>query len=158
LTVQVRLLPDTETIAKLEATTHAFNEAADWPRGETFALHSANKIALQKTHYTQLRKRFGLSAQIAVRCIAQICEAYKKDKDVRPHFRALASIPYDARLMSFKGSDAHSHSGHEPGIRRVRAYHEEESSFAGHVPLCTWRSLAHGDETLPISIYVSNML
>jgi predicted transposase len=105
LTVQVRLLPDTETIEKLEATMHAFNEAADWLAGEAFALHSANKIALQKTHYAQLRERFGLSAQMAVRCIAQVCEAYKRDKDVRPHFRPFASVPYDARLMSFKGID-----------------------------------------------------
>jgi putative transposase len=105
LTVQVRLLPDAETIEKLEATMRAFNEAADWLAGEAYALHSANKIALQKTHYTQLRTRFGLSAQMAVRCIAQVCEAYKRDKDVRPHFRPFASVPYDARLMSFKGID-----------------------------------------------------
>ncbi len=105
MTLQVRLLPDAEQIAKIEATMRAFNEAADWLAGEAFVLRCANKIALQKTHYAQLRERFGLSAQMAVRCIAQTCEAYKRDKDVRPHFRLFASVPYDQRLMSFKGVD-----------------------------------------------------
>jgi len=105
LTLQVQLLPDAEQVAKLEATMRAFNAAADWLAGEAFALHSANKIALQQTHYATLRERFGLSSQMAVRCIAQTCEAYKRDKDVRPHFKPFASIPYDERLMSFKGID-----------------------------------------------------
>ncbi len=105
MTLQVRLLPDAEQVAKLEATMRAFNEAADWLAGEAFSLRCANKIALQKTHYAQLRERFGLSAQMAVRCIAQTCEAYKRDKDIRPRFRPFASVPYDQRLMSFKGVD-----------------------------------------------------
>jgi len=91
LTLQVQLLPDAEQVAKLEATMRAFNAAADWLAGEAFALHSANKIALQQTHYATLRERFGLSSQMAVRCIAQTCEAYKRDKDVRPHFKPFAS-------------------------------------------------------------------
>lgn len=83
----------------------AFNAAADWLAGEAFARKTANKIALQKLFYRALRERFGLSAQMAVRCIAQVCEAYKRDKTKRPHFRPFAAIPYDQRLMSFKGVD-----------------------------------------------------
>lgn len=62
----------------------AFNAAADWLAGEAFARRTANKIALQKLYYAILRERFGLSTQMAVRCIAQICEAYKRDKGKRP--------------------------------------------------------------------------
>ncbi len=40
---------------------------------------------------------------MAVRCIAQVCEAYKRDKTKRPRFRPFASVPYDQRLMSFRG-------------------------------------------------------
>lgn len=89
----------------LEATMRAFNAAADWLAGEAFHRKTANKILLQKLYYATLRERFGLSAQMAVRCIAQVCEAYKRDKTKRPHFRPFASIPYDQRLMSFKGLD-----------------------------------------------------
>ena len=42
---------------------------------------------------------------MAIRCIAQVCEAYGRDKSIRPRFRKYASIPYDQRLMSFKGLD-----------------------------------------------------
>lgn len=83
----------------------AFNAAADWLAGEAFARKTANKIALQKLFYRTLRARFSLSAQMAVRCIAQVCEAYKRDKTKRPCFRPFAAIPYDQRLMSFKGLD-----------------------------------------------------
>jgi len=105
LTLQTQLLPTQEQVLALEATMRAFNAAADWLAGEAFARKTANKILLQKLYYATLRERFGLSSQMAVRCIAQVCEAYKRDKTKRPHFRPFASIPYDQRLMSFKGLD-----------------------------------------------------
>jgi IS605 OrfB family transposase len=105
LTLQTQLLPTSEQAALLEATMRAFNEAANWLAGEAFARKTANKILLQKLCYAELRERFGLSAQMAVRCIAQVCETYKRDKSKRPQFRPLAAVPYDQRLMSFKGID-----------------------------------------------------
>ena len=105
LTLQTQLLPTPEQIEALEATLRAFNAAADWLAGEAFARHTANKIALQKLYYADLRARFSLSAQMAVRCIAQVCEAYKRDKSIRPQFQPFAAMPFDQRLMSFKGPD-----------------------------------------------------
>jgi len=83
----------------------AFNAAADWLAGEAFNLKTANKVKLQQLHYRELRERFSLSAQMAVRCIAQVCEAYSRDKTKRPRFNKYSSVPYDQRLMSFKGVD-----------------------------------------------------
>src|SRR3954469_25525591 len=105
LTVQVQLVPDVTHAARLEATVERFNEAADWLAGEAFAIQVSNKIHLQKTHYGLLRERFGLSAQMAVRCIAQVCEACRRDKAIRPRFRKHAAMPFDQRMMSFKGAD-----------------------------------------------------
>ena len=105
LTLQTRLLPAPDQVVALEATLRAFNAAADWLAGEAFARKTANKVLLQRLYYRELRTQFALSAQMAVRCIAQTCEAYKRDKKKRPHFRPLASMPYDQRLMSFKGLD-----------------------------------------------------
>jgi hypothetical protein len=42
---------------------------------------------------------------MTVRCIAQVCEAYKRDKKKLPKFRRTASMPFDQRMMSFKGID-----------------------------------------------------
>ncbi|MCI0389594.1 MAG: transposase [Acidobacteria bacterium] len=105
LTLQTQLFPDQEQAKKLVATMEAFNAAANWLAGEAFNLQSANKVKLQQLYYQELRKRFGLSAQMAVRCIAQVCEAFSRDRSKRPHFRKDASMPYDQRLMSFKSVD-----------------------------------------------------
>jgi len=105
LTLQTHLLPTPDQAVALEATRRAFNAAADGLAGEAFARKTANKVLLQWLYYRELRTRFDLSAQMAVRCIAQTCEASKRDKKTRPHFRPFASMPYDQRLMSFKGQD-----------------------------------------------------
>src|SRR5262247_3008432 len=105
LTLQTQLLPDGDQAKKLSATMRAFNAAADWLAGEAFRLRTDNKVELQQLYYRQLRDDFGLSAQMAIRCIAQVCEAYGRDNSIRPRFKKYASIPYDQRLMSFKGVD-----------------------------------------------------
>ena len=105
LTLQTQLFPDTEQIRALEATLRAFNTAATWVAMKAFELKSANKIKLQKLYYTELRTRFDLSAQMAVRCLAQACEAYKRDRKICPEFREFAAMPFDQRMMSFKGLD-----------------------------------------------------
>ncbi|MGP6157586.1 MAG: hypothetical protein ACLPYS_08810 [Vulcanimicrobiaceae bacterium] len=35
---------------------------------------------------------------MAVRCIAEVCSASKRDRKIRPHFRPFAAVPYDRRL------------------------------------------------------------
>lgn len=105
LTLQIQVLPDDEVRLRLVETIERFNEAATWLAGEAHAIGCANKIRLQKLHYRALRDRFNLSAQMAVRCIAQVCEAYKRDRAKRPRFRKHAAMPFDQRMMSFKGID-----------------------------------------------------
>jgi predicted transposase len=105
LTLQTQLLPERDHATRLKATIERFNEAANWAAGVAFEHRCSNKIDLQKIIYRDLRERFNLSAQMAVRCIAQVCKAYKRDKTIRPMFRPHAAVPYDQRLMSFKGPD-----------------------------------------------------
>jgi putative transposase len=105
LTLQIQLLPERDHAARLKATIERFNEAANWATGVAFEHQCSNKIQLQKIVYRDLRTKFDLSAQMAVRCIAQVCEAYRRDKSIRPVFRAHAAMPHDQRTMSFKGVD-----------------------------------------------------
>src|SRR4051794_1922348 len=105
LTLQTQLLPARDHAARLRATVERFNEAANWAAGVAFEHQCSNKIKLQTIVYRDLRERFGLSAQMAVRCIAQVCEAYQRDKSIRPKFRPHAAMPFDQRMMSFKGAD-----------------------------------------------------
>jgi IS605 OrfB family transposase len=105
LTVRIRLMPDAEQAASLEAMTERFNAAADWIAGELFARKISNKITAQGLLYREIRDRFGLSAQTAILALHRACEAYKRDKSIRPRFRKDAAITYDVRTMSFKGID-----------------------------------------------------
>jgi len=105
LTLQTQPLPDRDHSARLKATVERFNEAANWAAGVAFEHRCSNKVELQKIIYGDLRERFGLSSQMAVRCIAQVCEAYRRDKSIRPVFRPHAAMPFDQRMMGFKGLD-----------------------------------------------------
>ena len=106
LTLQTQLLPDPEAAARLKATVERFNEAATWLAGIAFERKLANKFDLQKLCYAELRGRFGLPADTAIRCIAQVCEAYKRDKAKRPEFRKHSAVPFSmGKNIGFKGPD-----------------------------------------------------
>lgn len=105
LTLQIQLLPDREDANRLRETVERFNDAANWLAAIACERQTANKIALQRIAYRDLREQFGLSAQMAIRCIAQVCEAYRRDKSIRPRFRKTAAMPFDQRMLSFKGVD-----------------------------------------------------
>src|SRR5262245_22907424 len=55
--------------------------------------------------YYDLRERFGLSAQMASICIRHVGGTYSRDKSLLPVFRPNAAMPYDSRILSFKGVD-----------------------------------------------------
>jgi putative transposase len=105
LTLPIQLRPEPDHTRRLQATVERFNQAANWLAGEAFARQCSNKLTLQKLFYKELRESFELSSQMAVRCIAQVCEAYQRDKTKRPKFRPHAAMPFDPRIMSFKGAD-----------------------------------------------------
>jgi len=106
LTLQIQLLPDSATAARLRATVERFNEAATWLAGVAFDNQCSNKFGLQKIAYAELRANFGLPADTAIRCLSQVCEAYKRDKSIRPKFRKHASVPFSmGKNIGFKGPD-----------------------------------------------------
>src|SRR5262245_2912148 len=105
LTVRIRLMPDADQVVSLKAITERFNAAADWIAGELFARKLSNRIEAQRLLYNEIRERFGLSSQTAILAIRRACEAYRRDKSIRPRFRKDAGITYDVRTMSFKGID-----------------------------------------------------
>ena len=96
LTLQTQLLPTPKDAAKLMTTVERFNVAATWLAGVAFEQGIANKFELQKLCYAELRERFSLSSQMAIRCIAQVVEAYKRDKDKRPKYYPGKEVPHAA--------------------------------------------------------------
>jgi IS605 OrfB family transposase len=101
----LKLDPTGEQADALLATMRACNAASNRVADVAFEHRTANKVRLQGMIYGELRETFGLSAQMAVRAIAKACEAYKRDKKIRPTFRPLGAIQYDQRILSWKGRD-----------------------------------------------------
>jgi putative transposase len=102
-TLVVKLMPDPNQRAVLVRTLETFNAACNAIAGVAFAHRCANKVALQQLVYRAVRQRFGLSAQMAIRAIAKVVEAYKRDTSIKPTFRSQGAMPYDERILSWKG-------------------------------------------------------
>jgi putative transposase len=104
-TMLLKLAPTKDQHRALLETMHAFNQAANYVAQVATASKSANKFALQKLVYSQLRTTYQLPAQLAIRAISKASEAYKRDKSIQPHFKPEGAIVYDPRVMAFKGID-----------------------------------------------------
>lgn len=102
-TLQVKLLPSSDQHTVLLETMHAFNTACTWIAAYAFQQRCASKFQLQKALYYEVRQRFGLSAQLAIRAIAKTVEAYKRDKSQQVAFRPDGAVVYDERIMAFHG-------------------------------------------------------
>jgi len=105
-TLMVKLNPNKKQYQMLLDTMHRFNEACNAIAEVAFAMHKANKIELHKAVYYDIRERFGLSAQLTIRAISKVAEAYKRDKSIKPEFRLDGAIVYDQRILSWKGLEA----------------------------------------------------
>lgn len=53
-----------------------------------------------------MRETFGLAAQLAVRCIAKVADAYKRDRKSRRSFAPHGAVAYDDRILSFALPDS----------------------------------------------------
>ena len=74
--VKVRVLPVGLEAVALDATLRACNNAASWLSAQMHADGVLRKHDAQKRFYPELRQRFGLSAQPAVRVIGKVADAY----------------------------------------------------------------------------------
>jgi putative transposase len=102
-TMLLKLAPTEEQHQALLETMHAFNAACDYVAEIAFSEKTANKFALQKIVYGELRTTYKLASQLAIRAISKASEAYKRDKGIKPTFRREGALTYDERVMSFKG-------------------------------------------------------
>ncbi len=105
-TLVIKLDTSKEQHNALLETMHRFNEACNYIAIIAFSIMSANKIKLQQIVYRDVREKFGLSAQLAIRAIAKVAEAFKRDKSIKPEFRSDGAIVYDQRILSWKGLEA----------------------------------------------------
>lgn len=105
LVANIKLQPTPEQFQQLKDTLERSNAACDYLSAKGFEAGILRTFDLHKLGYADIRERFGLAAQVAVRCIAKVADAYKLDRKVQRTFRKHAAQPYDGRIISFKRDD-----------------------------------------------------
>jgi IS605 OrfB family transposase len=100
-TVVCKLAPTPEQAADIDATLEAFAAACDFAADVARRIGSTNKVKVQHAAYSEIRQRFGLSANLAIRAIARACAALKVPEKTHSRF-APTSIDYDARIFAFQ--------------------------------------------------------
>src|ERR687886_459263 len=106
LTVQLKLLPTPEQAAVLRRTLETANAACDYISQVAFSAQTFRQFAIHKLTYQAARETFGLAAQLTVRCIAKVADAYKVDQKTQRRFQPHGAIAYDDRILSFALPDS----------------------------------------------------
>jgi putative transposase len=102
LTAKIKLLPNEWQYPMLLKTMEAANAACNFASDLAWEKHIFKQYNLHHECYKAIRERFVLSAQLAVRVLAKVAHAYKKNKRIKRVFRSHGSIAYDNRILSFK--------------------------------------------------------
>ncbi len=102
LTARVKLLTTPEQFAGLKDTLKTANAACNYLSQLAWDSKTFEQYNLHKLGYHNTRERFKLSAQVVVRCISKVTDAYKLDKKSQCTFKPLGSIAFDARILTWK--------------------------------------------------------
>lgn len=101
LTAKVKLLTNRQQFTTLTETLKAANVACNWISERAWAAKEFSCYGIHKLTYKDARERFKLPAQVAVRCISKVSDAYKLDSKTMRTFRPLNAIAYDDRILSW---------------------------------------------------------
>ena len=102
LTVQTKRLPTPEQATALLQTLEAANVAANAIGARAWSERTFQQFALHRLVYADTRAETGLSAQMVVRLIAKVADAYKLDRARPRRFHRHGSIAYDERILRYK--------------------------------------------------------
>jgi IS605 OrfB family transposase len=105
LIAQVKLLPTLEQADVLQHTLEQANAACQFVSDTAWETKTFRQYDLHHKCYQAVREQFGLSAQVAVRAIAKVADAYKLDRKAKRTFKTTGSIAYDDRILSWRLQD-----------------------------------------------------
>ena len=101
LTLQIKLLLSDEQKKSLLATLKEANVACNQISDVIWKEKVFNQFKVHHLVYHPLKKTTQLSAQMLIRCISKVVNAYKLDKKVQRKFTSLGAIAYDSRILSY---------------------------------------------------------
>ena len=101
LIAQVKLQPTEQQADALYHTMLVYNEAANYISDQAWMRKTFRKYDIHHATYYAVRERFGLAAQLTIRVIANVGDAYKLDTKTKRMFRKRGSITYDNRVLTW---------------------------------------------------------
>ncbi len=102
LTAKVKLQPTPEQANLLKTTLETVKAACNHISQQAWDKQTFGQFSLHKITYHAVRKQFGLAAQIVVRCISKVADAYKLDKKTQRTFKPHGGIAYDDRVLNWR--------------------------------------------------------
>jgi putative transposase len=116
LVAQVKLLPTPEQADALRHTLEQANAACRFVSDTAWETKTFRQYDLHHKCYQAIREQFGLSAQVAVRAIAKVADAYKLDRKTKRTFKTTGSIAYDDRILSWRMQDPRQFRGQDQTV------------------------------------------
>ncbi len=101
LMIQLKVQPTPEQSDALRRTLVRANEACDYISTIAWETKTFRQFAIHKLCYAAVRETFEVAAQMAVRCISKVADAYKLDTTRQRTFAPLGTIAYDDRILYF---------------------------------------------------------
>lgn len=99
LTAKIKLSPTPEQHKALKDTLYRMNEACNWISEVAWQEKTFGKFKIQYLVYKDVRENFGLGAQVAVRAIGKVADAYKAGKKGQRTFKKMGAFPLDGRIL-----------------------------------------------------------
>lgn len=106
LTAKVKLQPTPQQAQLLRQTLEQVNRACDHISRRAWETKTFNQFRMHKLTYAETRATFGLTAQVVIRAIAKVADAYKVDRRRQRKFRPHGGIAYDDRILNWRMGDS----------------------------------------------------
>jgi len=106
LTAVLKLQPTPAQADALKQTLETANAACNTISRVAWEQHTFRQFAIHRLCYADIREAFHLAAQLTVRCIAKVADAYKLDRDTQRIFAKHGAVPYDERILSYALPDS----------------------------------------------------
>jgi putative transposase len=101
LTAQVKLVVTPEQADALTRTMQAANTVCDSLSAWAWEHQTFGQYPLHKSQYAAQRASSGLTAQVVVRAIGKVADAYKLDRRSQRTFQPTGAIAFDDRILTW---------------------------------------------------------
>jgi putative transposase len=158
LTIVCKINPTPEQVAKIEATLQSFAAACNYIN-EVVEPKITHNVTIQNQVYGEVRQRFGLASNLAIRAINRVSANRKTAKRMNKPVKKFlpTSADYDARIFSLREKDWSVSltlvGGRERFLIDVGSY--QKGKLSGFTPTSA-TLVKHQNGTYSVNIQVKN--